>query len=126
MRDPGPVLAALECGHGLGEDNDLEIEIMAPNSDCTHAELRIRPMAGESAPFGLVLALTDVTTTIALRQQLVTLSRTDHLTQVLNRLGLEEELERPLSSDRLTDLRTCASVGVAVAQPGDNFDSIVA
>ena len=92
LQRPAPVVAAMDAARLRGTAGDLAVSFADPAAECKHAELRIRCLPADEAPFSLVLTLSDTTQAVSFQDQLRDQARSDHLTRVLNRFGIEDEL----------------------------------
>lgn len=83
---------ALGRALGANAEADIEIDFPRPLGPCRTGVLRLRPLGRSGDGDGLLLTLDDITEAQAYRNELKELARRDAMTGVLNRLGLEEEL----------------------------------
>lgn len=90
--DQDRVRAALEAVLGGRDHADEEVELLAAGRHCSVVVRRLDDPTG--ATTGAVLALTDITDTTRVREELRLRVLADPLTGLLNRAGLDEALRR--------------------------------
>lgn len=73
---------------------ELSVRFLSPNLGGRHGRLchHIVRSPDDATPTGHLFTLDDVTASVDLHAELERLARTDHLTQIINRLGIEERL----------------------------------
>lgn len=94
--DASVVEAALQDAREKGQHVDLKVSCKSIDASRRHADLRIRALPGDAAPYATLLTLTDTTDVVSVQTELRHLARNDHLTRILNRYGIEEHLDAEL------------------------------
>lgn len=79
-----------------GLDVDVNVRFGAGGGICEHGLLHLRPIVINGAHAGLLITLDDLTQVRAHQDELASQARRDVLTNVLNRRGIEEVVQRAL------------------------------
>lgn len=98
FRNAAEVEEICKTVRATGDDASIRVYIADDSSACTHGDLQVRNLRDEAGDLTLLLALTDVSEAVALQARLQFEARNDHLTNILNRHGLEERIDELLRS----------------------------
>ncbi len=131
------VLAELNRAAESGIDANVPVQFNSPTGGLRNGRLRQIPISvhdgdnpGAPRPgIGMLSTLDDITETVHFQTELERLAKTDRLTKLLNRFGIEEETLRLLAEARgdARHLRDTVDVGtvigIAGSEPNGDFDT---